>query len=300
MTVSGDLQNAGTVDVGSGNTVGTLNVTGTLTNQSSLLVSATANLGTLANSGNTTISGRLNAGHIVNDSSLVIASGGIVNARNVINNSSLILNIGGAVDSTTFTNARGGTLTLYGFSPSGSPGSQPGGVLNTMVFTSSGATLLGFPAAPGIGAIIAIGSGSVPGGTIGYYQFGNGTLAELIYGTPGGNDTCTGSKDCGIIEVASPVHLDGRLDPILANGFDPTDGESFIFLTAGSLAGRFSSMENMEFNNDTQYWVVSYGSDYVKLTAEPVPEPATLLLFGAGLAALGTAAWFERRNKHSR
>jgi hypothetical protein len=260
----------------------TLDVTGTFANQANktFLVYGTANLGTLTNNGSTYIynSGTLSAASVTNSSNLYVASGA-------------------NVSSTAFTNASGATLQLAGFSSS-----TPGAVLDPLKYSSGGSTSVGS------GATLVVGSGTVPGGTTGLYEFGNGTLAEMIFGSPNSSDTCTGSaSDCGIIDVAGDVMLSGTLDPLLENGFDPTDGDSFIFLTfSGDRSGEFTSIADQYFDNYTQQWTITYGDGFEALVAAaysappPVtgtPEPATLLLFGAGLMTLGLLARSKRKAK---
>lgn len=204
-----------------------LTIAGNLTNasSSSVFVDAGSTLtvnGTLANQATNgqyfEIDGTVNANTLVNSGYMHVVSGGTIYAGSV-------------------TNGSGATLTLDGAS-----GSTPGGVLDLLKYTSGGSTSVGS------GATLVVGSGTVPSGTTGLYAFSNGTLAELLFGSPNSGNTCTGSaSDCGIINVAGNVTLSGTLDPLLQNGFDPMNGDSFIFLTfSGALSGQFSSIDRPE------------------------------------------------------
>ena len=79
-------------------------------------------------------------------------------------------------------------------------------------------------------------------------------------------------------------------DAELLNGFLPAVGDSFTFLTAGSLNGTLF-MFNRNIDNLPEHWDVSYFPTFAVLTVTagnvPVPDPgSTFLLLMLGLSAL--------------
>jgi hypothetical protein len=92
----------------------------------------------------------------------------------------------------------------------------------------------------------------------------------------------------------------GTLNVQLGNGFTPTVGESFDFISfaPGGLIGSFAGIQNDLFHDNTEQWAVTYDNTdgEVILTAEgasPSPEPSTMILLAIGLA--GAVAWRTRR-----
>ncbi|MGH9655442.1 MAG: PEP-CTERM sorting domain-containing protein, partial [Bryobacteraceae bacterium] len=288
-TTIASLTNSGIVDVGdcgsgSGCSGTTLHTTGDVTNSGNLYVE---NGGTLTTDGTFTNAA---SGHFE-----VGAFGAAASTIHALNNSgSVQVDASSTLSASNFTNNPGATVTLEAAS-----GGHPGGVLDPLTYTSGGVTTVG------AGSTLDVGSGT-PGVT-GYDQTSDGTLQEEIFGLPSAN--CTGSAgDCGIINVTGDVTLSGTLDPILENGFDPMNGDSFLFMTfTGALNGAFSSIADQIFGNNTQQWNVTYGNGFVELTANAytpappsaVPEPRSILLFGLGLIALGVGTRLRKRNRRS-
>jgi hypothetical protein len=85
------------------------------------------------------------------------------------------------------------------------------------------------------------------------------------------------------------------------NGFTPSPGEMFTIFTftPGFLNGEFSNITWDAFDNAEGYFTISYNdaAGDVVITAEAIPEPATLLLMPAGL---GVLLWWIGRRSHRR
>ncbi len=275
----GALSPFAVVEVDSG---ATLNLTSSITDLSgSVKIVGTLNSGALAGLTNTTGSLELDSGqfHIApgggtwTNSGYVIDAGAQVTVAGNLTNFNLF-NANGLTVNGTLTNQSGGGLSVQG-------------AATTNALTNGGYV--------GVASGIAfeVGSGKLPAGTTGYYQFANATLAELIFGAASGSgDTCEAFRGtCGGIGVNGAAYLSGILDPQLQNGFDPYNGENFVFMTfADGWTGPGFTLEDEYFNNNTQYWALTYGSNFVELTAEsttPAPEPGTLFGSLVVLAALG-------------
>jgi hypothetical protein len=87
-----------------------------------------------------------------------------------------------------------------------------------------------------------------------------------------------------VLSAGGTATLDGILDISLINGFIPINGEVFTILTAGSVNGVFSTVNGL--HQGSVNFIVVYEPNAVILEVES-PEPASLLLFGCGLACLG-------------
>jgi hypothetical protein len=98
----------------------------------------------------------------------------------------------------------------------------------------------------------------------------------------------TSTGDFGVLNVLGNANLSGYVDPVLLNGFVPTIGDSFIFLTYGSLTGEFSHIKHRIFDNGMLQWSVAYQGSYAILTVEQhVPDPgSTFLLLTIGVLSL--------------
>ena len=125
---------------------------------------------------------------------------------------------------------------------------------------------------------LLIGTGT-PGASDGFQEYSNGTFDEIIGGTS--------SALYGRLfpENGSPAILGGTLDVTLANGFTPTPGQSWVFISSGAndLSGVFNSVST---GYPGGYFSVVYNdvSGTVTLVAT-APEPTSLGLLGASAFA---------------
>ena len=89
---------------------------------------------------------------------------------------------------------------------------------------------------------------------------------------------------------------------MLQNGFVPTVGESFTFMDYESVLGAFSSITNLNFNNNTEHWAITYQPTFAVLTAEAgrvnVPDQGSTFLL-LTLSLLGLVSSWHSLRKHS-
>jgi autotransporter-associated beta strand protein len=167
---------------------------------------------------------------------------------------------------------------------------QVDGSITSNTFVNRGASLAG------VGTIdanltnnskVSPGSTGAPGAltvTGSYTQAQYATLMIQIAGASAG--------EFSVLNVLGTANLAGQLDPLLLNGFVPTIGESFTFLTYGSVNGTLI-MLNRNIDNLPEHWEVSYFPTFATLTVEPgnvsVPDQgSTFLLLTLGLLGLVT------------
>ena len=122
-----------------------------------------------------------------------------------------------------------------------------------------------------------------PTGTLTVDNFTQATYADLVI-------RIANTTDFGVLNVLGTANLSGRLDAVLLNGFLPTVGDSFTFLTAVAVNGTLF-MFNRNIDNLPEHWVISYGPTFAILTVAAgnvsVPDAgSTLLLLVVGLLGL--------------
>jgi hypothetical protein len=154
--------------------------------------------------------------------------------------------------------------------------------------SNTGGTVM--PGTPGVAGVLTV---------VGNYgQASNGTLNIQI----GGANPGTGTGYYSQLSISGTASLSGLLDVSLLNGFSPVNDEIFVILTSGLLLseGRFTEntiqVGNVTF--DVEYSPLGYSNDVVleaQVAPSAVPEPASWLVFGLGLAAMGT--YFARKSK---
>jgi hypothetical protein len=100
--------------------------------------------------------------------------------------------------------------------------------------------------------------------------------------------------------ITTGATLDGELEIWTLNGFMPTQGQTFRFLTTGS-GTRTGTFRQIESADPTQSWSVIYGTNFADLQFNGivvVPEPTSGLLVTGG--AMGLLIRRRKREKVSR
>ena len=189
------------------------------------------------------------------------------------------LELTGANTYTGNTNIKGGVLQLDGS-------------ITSNTFVNHGSTLAGTGKI--YGAVAGHGTVS-PGDPIGaltvnsYAQpLGSGRLLIDIAGT--------GAGQFSVLDVLDTANVHGFLDPVLQNGFIPSIGDQFTFLSYGSIFGAFR-FQNPVFDNGMERWVVSYDATDAVLTAtaNTPDEASTLLLLTVSFLGLVRYRWRSAR-----
>jgi hypothetical protein len=285
LTVAGTFTNDGVMQASNG---GTLLVNlGELTNQSGLTLSG----GTYEVDTNSTIN-MVGAAFTTNAANIIIngASTSFAAIAPLNTNSGLFHLENGASFNAALGISNSGTVLVDSTSDLGLPLgafsqssglTQVDGTLTTSTFNLTGGTL------KGTGDIATtvdntggtINPGDSPGElTVGSFSQGSGgTLDVEIAGT--------GTGQFDVLAVLGSAQLGGTVDVIPLNGFVPQPGETFTFLTAGSLSGEFASL------SAPPGYALNYTSNSVFLT---VPEPASFSLLAAATGLLAT------RRRHCR
>lgn len=102
-----------------------------------------------------------------------------------------------------------------------------------------------------------------------------------------------------LLKVGGLATLDGTLDVNLVNGFAPTVGETFNFLTYGSRSGSFDEILSFDpgFTYNVNYNDATGVGTLIVTGAMGVPEASTL--FSAALM-LVTGGLLLRRRRHGK
>jgi len=134
------------------------------------------------------------------------------------------------------------------------------------------------------------------GGGNNFIQTSTGILSLQIGGSSPGNGYSQ-------LVATGSANLDGTLNLSLINGFKPYNGEQFVILTSSDLNGDFSTVNGLQDGNVTftvAYSPPGYANDVVldaQVSSSAVPEPASWLMLGLGLTAVGTCVVRKSRNQ---
>ncbi len=127
-----------------------------------------------------------------------------------------------------------------------------------------------------------------------YTQSAGGVLDIQIGGT-------TPGTEFSVLNVSGLATLSAGsvLDVSLLNGFIPTSNDTFVILTSGGLSGTFTD-DTIQLGNvifSVEYSPTGYLNDVVLgVQISSVPEPASLVMLGIGIAGLGAYVARRRRN----
>jgi len=156
-----------------------------------------------------------------------------------------------------------------------------GGVLQGFGTVTGNLSNLGGTVHPGDGPGILTVTGS-------YTQDHGGALNTDIAGA---NPGIAGYSQ---LNVGGSASLDGTLNINLLPTFTPFNHEEFVILTSTGLTGVFSTVNGLQDGNVTftvEYSPPGFLNDVVldaSVSSPTVPEPASWLMLGLGLAAVGT------------
>jgi autotransporter-associated beta strand protein len=252
----------------------------------------------------------LTIGSIEGDGNAFLGSNNLTVGRNNVSTVfSGVLRDGGQNGGTgsSLTKIGSGTLTLSGTNTYTGATIIKGGVLQVDGSITSN-TLVG-PSGSNHSATLA-GTGTIHGsvtnngtvspgdapGTLTVSSYTQMKSATLLIDIAGSN-----TSQSSVLDVLGTAILNGHLDPVLQNGFVPTVGESFTFMDYESVLGAFSSITNLNFNNNTEHWAITYQPTFAVLTAEAgrvnVPDQGSTVLL-LTLSLLGLVSSWHSLRKH--
>jgi hypothetical protein len=231
-------------------------------------------------------------------------SGNLTSGGAVLIQQGNALDVGGAFQQTNGSTTIAGTLSAGSFA-------QTGGVTAIGSSGNLAASTVNIAGGTLQGTGLITGNLSLTGGTLtpdavvqpgtltlngNYIQGPGGTLLIDISGTPAGQFS--------VFNISRSAQLDGTVNFMFLNGFTPTIGDIFTFLTFGSVSGDFS---NIVFTNFTCPVgavcedVFGAGTLSLEILPDPPPgqspvqtaEPASSLLLASGL--LACCGYFRKR-----
>jgi hypothetical protein len=290
-TQTGGVFTTPTLVIGGANGNGTYNLSGTgvtTSRRTTYVGGGSGAQGTVNQSGGTLNAGfslyvGYNGGHGTYN-----MSGGALSATAVFNNDTF--NYSGGAINAVFTNNAGATTTVI----SPNPLTITGSIANAGIFNVNAPLTItsGFTQTAGTlsGAGTIIGDVRINGGTVapgnspgvltvdGNYTQTGGTLAIEL-----------GSSAYDSLHITGSAAIAGTLKVNLYNGYTPVVGSYFDILLANGITGTFTGLDvpagwawNVDYldaNNDSM-------NDTVRLSANAVPIPGALWLFGPALAGL--------------
>jgi autotransporter-associated beta strand protein len=171
-----------------------------------------------------------------------------------------VLQVDGSITSNAFVNQRG---TLAGI-----------GTIQGDVTNAGGTVSPGDP----VGTLTVTGN---------YTQQASGTLLINIAGV--------GTDQFSLLNVLGTAELDGRLNPVLLDGFIPAVGDSFTFLNYASVSGSLFTPDR-NIDGLMEHWLVTYFPDHAVLSVAAgnvsLPDRGSAVLLFA--CALSSVALFYR------